>query len=94
MEHVSKEVEDIMGYLPTEFNIPFMNGKVHPEDRSWFLAFGKSIMDFFTKIGIENVSKYKVRYDIRLRKLKGDFARILYQGILLYEKSGGFYPGQ
>lgn len=35
--------------------------------------------------------KYKVRYDIRFRKKNGDYARILYQGVLLeYDRSGRF----
>jgi len=89
MEFVSKEVEDVMGYLPAEFDIPFMNGKVHPDDRSWFLVFGNSIMDFFSQIGIERVKKYKVRYDIRFRKKNGEYARILYQGILLEHDDKG-----
>src|ERR1700719_5317381 len=50
MEFVSKEVEDIMGYHPSEFNIEFMNGKIHPDDRSWFLAIGNTIVDFFSHL--------------------------------------------
>ena len=35
--------------------------------------------------------KYKVRYDIRMRKLNGDYARMLYQGILLeHDEQGRF----
>ena len=47
-EFVSKEVEDVMGYLPSEFDIPFMNSKIHPDDRSWFLVIGQGIMNFFS----------------------------------------------
>ena len=89
IKFVSKEVEDVMGYQPSEFDIQFMNGKVHPDDRSWFLVFGNSIMDFFSKIKIEKVLKYKVRYDIRFRKKNGEYARILYQGILLEHGENG-----
>jgi DNA-binding CsgD family transcriptional regulator len=88
-ELVSKEVEDVLGYHPFEFNIPFMNAKIHPDDRSWFLAFGTSIVDFFRKLSIDKMMKYKVRYDIRFRKLNGDYARILYQGILLEHDDQG-----
>ena len=90
-EFVSKEIEDVLGYHPHEFNIPFMNEKIHPDDRSWFLAFGNSIVDFFSKLPVEKMMKYKVRYDIRFRKLNGDYARILYQGILLeHDQNGRF----
>ena len=91
IEFISKEVEDVLGYHPYEFNIQFMNGKLHPDDRSWFLAFGNSIVDFFSKLSIEKIMKYKVRYDIRFRKLNGDYARILYQGMLLeHDEHGRF----
>lgn len=90
-EHVSKEVEDVMGYLPSEFDIPFMNSKLHPDDRSWFLVFGNSMIDFFTQLPIEKLMKYKVRYDIRFKKKDGNYARILYQGIVLeHDDTGRF----
>ena len=88
-EFVSKEVETVMGYLPSEFDIPFMNGKLHPDDRSWFLSIGSTIVDFFSHLPIEKLLKYKVRYDIRFRKYNGDYARILYQGILLEHDDKG-----
>ncbi|HXB30482.1 MAG TPA: hypothetical protein VNW49_11715, partial [Puia sp.] len=47
-EFVSKEVKDILGYHPYEFNLQFMNGLIHPDDRSWFLSFGTSVLDFFS----------------------------------------------
>jgi DNA-binding CsgD family transcriptional regulator len=90
-EFVSKEVEEVMGYDPSEFDIQFMNGKLHPDDRSWFLAIGSGIVDFFSQLPVEKMLKYKVRYDIRFRKRNGDYARILYQGILLeHDKTGRF----
>jgi DNA-binding CsgD family transcriptional regulator len=88
-ELVSKEVQDVMGYLPSEFDIPFMNSKIHPDDRSWFLVIGQGIADFFSRLPIEKVMKYKVRYDIRFQKKNGEYARILYQGILLEHDDQG-----
>ena len=91
MEFVSKEVEDIMGYHPSEFNIEFMNGKIHPDDRSWFLAIGNTIVDFFSHLALEKIMKYKITFDIRFRKKNGEYARILYQGILLeHDEKGRF----
>jgi DNA-binding CsgD family transcriptional regulator len=90
-ELVSKEVEDIMGYLPSEFDIPFMNSKIHPDDRSWFIVIGQDISNFFSGLPVDKVMKYKVRYDIRFRKKNGEYARILYQGVLLdYDEQGRF----
>ena len=88
-EYVSSEVKDIMGYTPSEFDIPFMNSKIHPDDRSWFLVIGSSIVEFFSKLPVEKLLKYKVRYDIRFQKSNGEYARILYQGILLEHDDKG-----
>lgn len=91
IEFVSNEVEEVMGYPPSEFDILFMNGKLHPDDRPWFLAIGNGIVDFFSQLPVEKFLKYKVRYDIRFRKKNGDYARILYQGILLeHDENGKF----
>ena len=89
MEYVSKEIETVMGYLPSEFEIGFMNDRIHPEDRSWFLAIGSSMIDFFSQLSIDKLMKYKVRYDIRFRRKNGTYARILYQGVLLEHDLNG-----
>ncbi len=88
-EFVSNEVEKVMGYLPSEFDIAFMTSQLHPDDRSWFLAIGGSIVDFFSQLPVDKLVKYKVRYDIRYKKKDGDYARILYQGILLEHDDAG-----
>ncbi len=89
IEFVSKEVENILGYLPSELDIQFLNNQLHPDDRSYFLAIGISIVEFFAKLSIEKLMKYKVRYDVRYRKKNGDYARILYQGIMLEHDGKG-----
>ena len=47
IEFISKEVEAIMGYLPSDFSIEFMNDRIHPDDQPWFLTFGHRMIDFF-----------------------------------------------
>jgi DNA-binding CsgD family transcriptional regulator len=47
------------------------------------------MVDFFTQLPVDKLLKYKVRYDIRFRKKNGDYARILYQGILLEHDEKG-----
>jgi DNA-binding CsgD family transcriptional regulator len=90
-EFVSKEEEKVLGYYPHEFNIQLLNSKLHPDDRSWFLSFGKSIADFFSKLPLEKIMKYKIRYDVRYRKMNGEYARILYQGVFLEHDENGRY---
>lgn len=91
VEFVSKEMEILMGYSTSEFDIPFMNDKIHPDDRSWFLSVGSGIINFFSQLPVEKFMKYKMRYDIRFRKKNGEYARILYQGVLLeHDEQGKF----
>jgi DNA-binding CsgD family transcriptional regulator len=91
IESVSKEVEEVMGYSPSEMNISLMNQNTHPEDLPWFLTFGNIIIRFFSQLPLEKLKKYKVRYDTRIRKKNGDYARILYQGILVeHDEEGKF----
>jgi DNA-binding CsgD family transcriptional regulator len=88
-ELVSKEIEDILGYTRDECTVEFFSEKIHPEDYTWFLTFGKSMMDFFSQLPSEKLMKYKVRHDIRYRKKNGDYARILYQGLIIEHDESG-----
>ena len=91
IEFVSSEVENVMGYTTSEFDLLLMNDKLHPDDRTWFLSLGTAVVNFFERLPIEKLMKYKVRYDIRLRKKNGEYARLLYQGVLLeHDEQGGF----
>ncbi|MEO6358260.1 MAG: LuxR C-terminal-related transcriptional regulator [Ferruginibacter sp.] len=86
---VSKEVEQVLGYAPAEVNFNFLLEIMHPEDKPWFLDFGTNMISFFSKFPIEKIIKYKLRYDIRYRKKNGDYARILYQGIIIEHDNSG-----
>lgn len=83
LDVVSNELKEVLGYDPSEFSLPFMNSIIHPDDRSWYLAIGKTIIDFLSKLPLEKLMKYKVRYDIRLMKKDGSYVRVLTQGICL-----------
>lgn len=86
---ISKEVKDVMGYNSSEFTIEFMNEKLHPDDQPWFLAFGHKMIEFFSQLPIEKLMKYKLRYDVRYKKKNGEYARILYQGVMIEHDEHG-----
>lgn len=81
-EFVSDEVMGIMGYEPTEFNAAKVIEITHPDDRPYFLAVGYTLQEFYTQITPDKIPKYKLRYDIRLRKKDGDYIRLLYQAAI------------
>jgi hypothetical protein len=90
-DFVSEEIKNVLGYHTSEFDIAFLNSKIHPADRSWFLAFGNRTIDFFSQLSIGKMMNYKVRYDIRVMKKDGKYARMLYQGILMeHDQKGRF----
>ena len=90
-DFVSEEIKEVLGYCQSEFNLTLLNTIIHPEDRSWFLAIGNRIFEFFSKLPAGKLMKYKIRYDIRYRKMNGEYARILYQGMLLeHDENGRF----
>ena len=91
MDFISEEIENVLGYHSSEFDIALLNTIIHPEDRSWFLAIGSRTIEFFSKLPIGKLMKYKVRYDIRFMKKNGEYVRMLYQGILLeHDQKGRF----
>ena len=90
-DFVGEEIGEVLGYHPSEFDFALLNTIIHPEDRLWFLAIGNRTMEFFSGLPIRKLMKYKVRYDIRMMKKNGEYARILYQGILLeHDQTGKF----
>ena len=90
-DFVSEEIEEVLGYHHSEFDIAFLSTIIHPEERSWFLGIGNRTIEFFSKLPVGKLMKYKVRYDIRMKKKDGEYARMLYQGILLeHDHKGRF----
>lgn len=82
-DFISEEVESIMGYCPAECSLQYMNANIHPDDQPCFLAFVHKMIEFFSQLPVEKLMKYKLRYDIRYKKKNGDYARILYQGVIV-----------
>lgn len=89
-ELVSKEIEDLLGFLPSEFNLQFLLNKSHPDDRPYFLNFENKAREFLTALPIEKLMKYKIRYDYRIQKKDGSYVRILQQSIVAeHDLNGG-----
>ena len=88
---VSPEIEDVLGYKPDEINLAQMMNSIHPEDLPWFLNFENKIVSFFTALRTDQLLKYKVRYEFRIRKSNGEYIRVLQQVVTIEydEKSGG-----
>jgi hypothetical protein len=89
-ELVSQEIELLLGYHPSEFNINMLLEKTHPDDRPYFLNFENKAGEFLANLPVEKLMQYKVRYDYRIRKKNGEYIRILQQSMVIdHDASGG-----
>ncbi|TSJ42634.1 hypothetical protein FO440_00130 [Mucilaginibacter corticis] len=87
---VSSEIKTMLGYQPSQVDINFFMEMVHPDDRSWFLAFETKTAEFLASLPVEKLMKYKVRYDFRIRKSDGAYIRILHQvAVVQHDENGG-----
>jgi len=87
IEYMSPLVTEVLGYEPDEIDVPFLLDKIHPEDQSWFLNFENKVNSFFRELTIDQIPNYKVSYDYRIRKLNGEYIRILQQVLVIdYDK--------
>jgi DNA-binding CsgD family transcriptional regulator len=83
IEFMSPLVKEVLGYEPDEIDASFLMDKIHPDDMPWFLNFENKVGCFFRELTIDQVPNYKVSYDYRIRKLNGEYIRILQQVLVI-----------
>ena len=88
---VSESITDILGYTPEEFTPSFFFTQViHPTDVQYYVNFENKVMEFFNTLTVDNIFKYKVQYDFRVKKSNGEYIRVLQQVVTLQTtKTGG-----
>lgn len=82
-DYVSPEVESFLGHKRGDVTINLIVSSIHPEDLPWFLNFENKIVEFFQGLRPDQILKYKVRYDYRIRRASGEYIRILHQLVTL-----------
>ncbi len=82
-ELVSPETVTVLGYPPENFNLAVYSDTIHPEDMPYFLNFEAAVAQFFSKVSGEQLFKYKVQYDHRIRHADGHYIRILNQYVII-----------
>lgn len=87
--HVSNHAEAVLGIKTNEFTIGSLMEFIHPDDLPYFLNFEHSVALFFKNLPIDKLTKYKTRYDYRIRKKNGEYIRILQQVVVLEQDSDG-----
>jgi len=82
-DFISPEIHNLLGYNPETLSADFFLNQIHPEDHSYFLNFENKSYDFFSKLPLDKIEKYKVRYDFRIKNSDNNYIRILHQHIVI-----------
>jgi DNA-binding CsgD family transcriptional regulator len=90
-DFVSEEVKSVLGYAREDVTVNLVLNSIHPEDVPWFLNFENKVVEFFSQLRVDQIPKYKVRYDYRIKKADGEYIRILQQVVTIQfdENTGG-----
>ena len=88
-EFISPEIKKLLGYDPENVTAQFFLENIHPDDQPYFLRFEHALHDFFAKLSIDKFTKYKVRYDFRIRKSNGTYIRLLHQLVVVQFDDNG-----
>lgn len=51
-DFVSKEIEDVLGYKPSELSFQLLNERLHPDDQPWVLSYGHKMIGFFSQLPV------------------------------------------
>lgn len=78
-DYVHPGITDILGYRAEDCSVAQIMSCIHPEDIGRFLDFEQQAVAFFEWLPIDKILKYKVRYDLRVRKADGQYLRMLHQ---------------
>ncbi|MDO3641829.1 LuxR C-terminal-related transcriptional regulator [Mucilaginibacter sp. L3T2-6] len=89
-DFISPQVETILGYSPSDVTLPMLIENIHPEDRSWVFEFENLATNFLSKLPAGKLTKYKIRYDFRIKNKSGEYMRLQHQGVVIeHDDRGG-----
>ena len=89
MEFVSNTIHNILGINPEDFSAEYIFEYIHSDDLNRFAAHEKEVTRFFGDLTPEEVLRYKVSYDYRLRCADGTYKWILMQTLTLQSDEQG-----
>lgn len=89
IELISDSMSQVLGYEKEEVNIDLITNIIHPDDLPYFLDFERTVVDFKLNLPSEKLTKYKTRYDYRIRKKDGNYIRILQQSVTIQSDEEG-----
>ena len=82
-EFVSDNMSEILGYDPLTITVHDYIEKIHPEDIPFFVQCENAVVEFSNTLEPLGILDYKISYDYRVRRVDGNYVRILQQVITL-----------
>lgn len=92
LSNISPAIADIHGFDPKTVCFDDILGTIHPDDIEFISRAEASILNFFyTNIGEEKLTNYKMNYSFRSRMKNGEYCMLNHQAIILtLDPNGGF----
>lgn len=87
--YVDPSIHEILGIQPDSLTVTDFMARIHPQDTVYFLNFENKVSEFFGQLKPDQVMKYKVSYDFRIKNMKGNYIRILHQVITVNQSNEG-----
>ena len=89
IEFIQDQMTTLLGYAKEDFTVETLFSKIHPDDVAHFVNFENTAVDFLSKLPVDKLQKYKIRYDFRLQKANGEYIRLLQQSVAIETSDEG-----
>lgn len=87
--YVDSSIHEILGIQPDALTVTDFMARIHPQDVVCFLNFENKVSEFFGQLKPEQIMKYKVSYDFRIKNSEEEYIRILHQVITINQSKEG-----
>jgi DNA-binding CsgD family transcriptional regulator len=78
-DYLSPGIEKVLGYRPEEMSTDIFLALFHPDDLNAYINSEYESARFLSSLSKDQLFKYKIRTDYRMRKKDGSYTRILHQ---------------
>lgn len=87
--YVDSSIYNILGIFSDAFTVTDFIARIHPQDVVCFLNFENKVSEFFGQLQSNQIMKYKVSYDLRIKNAEEEYIRILHQVITINQSTEG-----
>lgn len=89
VEEVSGGINRVLNYAPEDFTARLFLKSIHPEDLMNLVDFEEEVYQFQKTLPLQKLTKYKIRYNFRLKSREGNYMEVLHQSLPVQVNSRG-----